>query len=197
MKAIQEVRLSNPFFRYLGSFASEQRFQPFLEIIPRLTDEEYWWLLRDVWTGEEEVMPQMPNWLRLFESKRPGREHLMTDPERASLDTMPDVIQLWRGCGHDSAVRGMSWTTDKKMAKFFAGYACGPRRHYLTGRNDRTHIIVEATCRKIDVLAYITERQESEIVVNPNYVAVQRSYADTTQILNLVKKVTKFQNNHN
>jgi hypothetical protein len=35
--------------------------------------------------------------------------------------------------------------------------------------------VVEATCRKADVLAFIEERQESEIVVDPKHVTVLRT----------------------
>lgn len=161
--------------QYIYSFGSEDSFQPFINLIPQLSDKQFWSLLRDVWMHMEEVMPQLQTWLGWFRSKRPGREHLMTDDERAGLAAMPKAIKIWRGCGHGSAARGMSWTTDTERAEFFADYSCSGRRYFLTGQTGTTPTVVEATCRKADVLAFIGERQESEIVVDPKHVTVLRT----------------------
>lgn len=177
---LEELRRRN-FHGYLGTFASQDRYQPFLDLVPSLNDDEFWKLLGEVWTGLEEVKPDQQTWLRLFESKRPGREHLMSTVERTALAAMPDTIKIWRGCGHPDAVLGISWTLDKKVAEFFAGHACGRRIYYLTGRTGKTPIVAEATCRKADVLAYLTERKESDIVVNPKHVTVLRTYPGDKQ----------------
>jgi hypothetical protein len=65
-------------------------------------------------------------------------------------------------------VRGLSWTSRKKQAEFFAGYACGGRREFVTGEAGTEPFVVSAVCRKSDVLAFFTERQESEIVLDPD-----------------------------
>lgn len=160
---------------YLLTFGSHECFQPFLDIIPRLSDREYWQNLTQVWTRAEATLPDRKIWLRLFQSKRPGREHLMNDDERASLAAMPNVIKLWRGCGHESAIGGLSWTLNPERAAFFAGYACGPRRQDLVGQTGTEPILVKATCRKSDVLAYFTHRKESEIVIHPDHVTYRRT----------------------
>jgi len=163
------------FLRYLITFESHERLQPFLDIIPRLSDREYWKILREVWIGAEVILPDKQIWLQLLRLNRPGREHLMTESEHAALADMPDTIQLWRGCGHESTALGLSWTLDQKRALVFADYACGPRRQLLGLRGIKP-ILVEATCRKKDVLAYFTARQEAEIVINPEHVTELRIF---------------------
>jgi hypothetical protein len=159
---------------YLRTFNEHEQLRPFLEIIPKLSPREYWQLLREVWISVDVMLPNKQIWLELLQWEWPGREHLMTDAERADLAAMPDEIKIWRGCGDQSAVRGFSWTLDRERAVFFADYACGPRRQWL-GLSSTKRILVEATCRKSDVLAYFTNRSESEIVVDPKHVTVLRT----------------------
>jgi len=168
LEELRKERLkARNFQHYLHTFGHERRFDAFVEIIPLLSDTEYWPLVRSVWVGVEVIEPDKKIWLRLLQSKRPSRKLLMTDQEHAELATMPDEVKIWRGCAHTAGVRGMSWTTEKSRAHFFAGYAGGPRRMFYAGPRETTPIVASATCRKSKVLAYFTERQESEIVLNP------------------------------
>ena len=155
------------FTGYLLTFESHERLDPFIQIVSLLTDAEYWKQVREVWMMAEVVEPYKKIWLHLFQSKRPGRELLMTDADRRAFAAMPDEIKIWRGCGDKAGVRGLSWTTDKSRAAFFSNYAGGVRRGALTGRCGRSQIVASAVCRKADVLALFTERGESEIVLNP------------------------------
>ena len=161
---------------YLCTFASHERLKAFTNIIPRLTDREYWQNLREVWTGAEVVLPDKQIWLRLLQWRRPEREHLMTESERVDLAAMPDTLEIWRGCGHESAVQGLSWTLDPAQAAFFTDYACGSKRQDIVGQSGTKRHHVKATCCKSDVLAYFTTRNESEIVVNPAHVTVLRTH---------------------
>jgi len=178
-KKFEEIRakklLEGNYLGYLITFESHEQLQPFIDLIPRLTDQEYWRYLREVWTGAEVILPDKEIWLRLLQWNRPGREHLMTGAERAALAAMTQEIKIWRGCGHKSAVRGLSWTLDRDRAAFFADYSCGPRRQLLVGQTGVEPILVEATCRTENVLAYLTARMEAEIVINPAHVSVLRT----------------------
>jgi hypothetical protein len=116
----------------------------------------------------ETIMPHDHLWLDLLQSTRPNRESLMSTEEHAALAAMPDELKIWRGCGNDAGERGISWTTEKKKAEFFANYACGSRRAFLTGAAGTRPTVVSAVCSKEDVLAYFTERDESEILVDPS-----------------------------
>jgi hypothetical protein len=65
---------------------------------------------------------------------------------------MADVIEVWRGVDKKKAVKGLSWTIDRVRAERFA---C---------RFSDTPLLVRGLVRRQDVLAFITERKEDEIV---------------------------------
>jgi hypothetical protein len=173
--AMRQQRLRDgDFHGYLWMFPSEQRIEPFLRIISRLSPVQYWTLLREVWIMTEVVHEHRQQWLRLFQSKRPHREALMTPKEHKALARLPDEIEIYRGCVTENGVLGLAWTLDSKRAEFFTKYACEARRGLLTPRyQGTTPIVVAATCRRSDVLAHFIERKESEIIVNLKRVAVQ------------------------
>jgi len=163
------------FSGFIQTFSSHDRFKPFLKIIPKLSPAQYWKLLGEVWTEIEVFQPDKQTWLRLFQSKRPNREFLMTSEEHEMLSKLPDIFEIWRGCGDVSGVYGLSWTLDKKRAEFFADYAIGFRRKMLTGLKNQANVqplIVKAKCQKADVLALFKRRGESEIVLNPQNVRI-------------------------
>lgn len=77
-------------------------------------------------------------------------------------------LVIYRSCGHVDGIYGLSWTLDYERAKFFAAYACGPRRRVLSPQyHGATHNIAKATWARKDVLAYFSKRNEDEIVVDP------------------------------
>jgi hypothetical protein len=156
------------FSGYVLSFHPQERFGAFLEIVPQLTDPEYWEMVREVWMTQETIRPNERKWLELLQSPRACREALMSQAERTELAAMLDQIEIWRGCGTPSGVKGLSWTSRRKQADFFAEYACDARRRFMTGEAGTEPLVVSAVCRKADVLAYFTEREESEIVLDPD-----------------------------
>lgn len=168
------------FSGFIQTFSSHDRFKPFLKIIPRLSPAEYWKLLGEVWIDIEVIQPDQQTWLRLFQSKRPSRENLMTSEEHEMLAKMPAILEIWRGCGDESGVYGLSWTLDRKRAESFADYAIGIRRQNLSGvqiQRDVKPIIVKAKCKKSDALAYFAAREEAEIVINPKHVTVLKTFS--------------------
>src|SRR5882762_8786260 len=99
----------------------------------------------------------------------------MTSEEHEMMAKLPDIIEIWRGCGDANGVYGLSWTLDRKRAEHFSQYAIGIRRQILVGiqtQRGLKSLIVMAKCKKSDVLAYFAARQEAEIVLNPKYVTV-------------------------
>lgn len=80
----------------------------------------------------------------------------LEDSEREALEAMPDFITVYRGCGSWNEL-GWSWTTDREKARWFAKRAFGPPER----------LVQRVTVHKKDVLAYLTGRNESEIVLNP------------------------------
>ena len=82
---------------------------------------------------------------------------LLNPADRCFYDALPRVVQVWRGC-EQGRERGLSWTTDRAIAAEFAqGKRC----------RNKTPTLVHAEIPKQHILAVFTERQESEIVLDP------------------------------
>ena len=77
--------------------------------------------------------------------------------ERTFYDSLPDVVPVWRGCERGRE-RGLSWTTDPAVASGFA-----------TGRRcfNKEPTILTAEIPKPHIFAVFTDRNESEIVLDP------------------------------
>jgi hypothetical protein len=149
---------------YLNRFGGHERQGVFFRIHSRLSDDQYWKTLRDVWSLEEVTFPHKRNWIRLFRSERPARELLMTSDECDRLATLPEKVCVFRGIGNCRHKNGLSWTLSVETARFFANYACGGRRSCF-GFSGLLPVLVSGWCRKRDVLALFLDRKEDEIVI--------------------------------
>ena len=107
-------------------------------------------LLASVWTDCENIHQLLDWWDATFE--RTDGKQMMTDEDRDAFEELPERIELWRGGCNDG---GWSWTLEKKVARFFAD----------RGINESTGTLLHAWIAKDDVYAYLTSRQESEILV--------------------------------
>lgn len=86
-----------------------------------------------------------------------ARDH-MNDEDRSFVDGLPDLITIYRGC-HKAHVLGVSWSTDKAVAGRFA------RGH--RGIAVERAVIASAVIPKCAVFTVITDRDESEVVIDP------------------------------
>ena len=92
----------------------------------------------------------------------------------SALKALPDVITIYRG----QTVKGTpienaySWTLDKNVANFFA-----------TRRGKEAAELITATVRKEDVVEYITDRHEEEIIVRYKDVTI----VDSTTLYGIEK----------
>jgi hypothetical protein len=117
-----------------------------------LSGPEYWSLVGDVWVDSENIHQNLQEWRRVWRSQEPGREKCMNDDERAVLASLPDLVQVWRGTAYQKSIRGISWTTIRDKAKWFAK------------RFSHGGLVAEATVAKKDIKAVFLERKESEVV---------------------------------
>ena len=163
-----EILQSGDYLHYMMTVDSSQRLPALLAINSRLTNEQYWELVREAWMSAEVTLPDKACWLSLLQSDRPGRDHLMTQEEHEALSQLPEVIRIFRGCGSHDGIGGLSWTLNRARAKMFAFYACGPRRLVLTANHQGSiPVVAEATVAKRYVIAHVLDRQEEEIIVDP------------------------------
>src|SRR6266567_9119101 len=101
--------------------------------------------------------------LAMFEHAIP--EYLMDREDLEVFHSLPHEIRVWRGCSgiRPGRVRyGMSWSRDREKAIWFANRSRFSDLDYP--------IVLEATVRRPNVLAYFNGREEQEIVVKPGRV---------------------------
>lgn len=86
----------------------------------------------------------------------------MTDEQLAFLSGLAtdrySRITVYRGCSRER-IRGLSWTTNAKIAQEFA------RGHRGIGVPDP--VVVKAKVRKSNVITVISNREEEEVILNP------------------------------
>lgn len=90
---------------------------------------------------------------------------MMDEKEQEYYDALPDEVTLYRGCSinelnylkdeDDSSCLGISWTTDRGVAEFFAF-----RDEY--NREDR--VVVSAVVKKSSIITFINDRDEYECI---------------------------------
>lgn len=84
---------------------------------------------------------------------------MMNDEELEYYNNLPEIVELFRGCDKEEMnidednFLGISWTTSRKVAEFFAF------RHNTKGR-----IVVKTEVPKKEIVAFINERKEFECI---------------------------------
>ena len=130
------------------------------EIAAVVDDQQYGELLAEIWIDTEYPYAAFNTWQQLFASKRPGRENLMNDEERAALSALPSTLAIYRGGWTN---KGLSWTLSEDQA----------RRFVVRFGGDRKSKMFKGTVAKDKVYAYRNRRNEQEIVVDPKFVTVE------------------------
>lgn len=129
-----------------------------------LDGEEYWKLLSSIWTDSENIHQQLDEWRAAWESNTYGRKAVMDEDDQKAFDALPEEFEVWRGYTVEAGKLGMSWTVDRDKAKWF-GYRFSHAEH-------RPPRIAHGRVKKSEVLAYFGGRNESEIVVLAETVAI-------------------------
>ena len=130
--------------------------------------DRIWPLIARVWIDSENIWQCLDQWVDIWNSEGHSHSIFMEDDEVATFTALPDTITVWRGVAHREAIEGMSWTVDKARAEWFA--------KRFAGGEGRTPLLVEGTVLKRDVLAYFSNRNESEIVAFPEDVHVENVF---------------------
>jgi hypothetical protein len=141
-----------------------------------------WRFLGDEWTRFEITQPlrelietgliYCPRWV--------ARRGFMTTKEREAYRALPEMVTVYRGGRGLQVISGLSWTTSKKSARFFADYAGGARRSLFGMKASGRPVVYTTTVRKTDVLGVKNSRGEHEVVLIPRAV---RLTATTTEWL--------------
>lgn len=143
---------------------SYQRFQMFIDLVEegKISEQELLENILSLWRGSDpdDTNTDFMMWWEIAHELN-GYEPL-TDGSPLPDD---EFISVYRGQTDPEDILGLSWTTDPRVAMRFAEGAAlrtsGMNGSVLTGMVHRKNI-----------LAYITQRKESEVVVNPDNVQV-------------------------
>lgn len=154
MKAYEERN----WHQYVFLHERPYRFKALLKALA--TSDSAYGVVRDVWIDSENIWQNKGMWLPVLKDAGPKR--LMLTEERKALADMPDLVTVYRGCRRHNK-NGISWTTDKARAEWFARRFSKPQSPGLvqTGKVSKSFI-----------LAFLTGRSEDEVLVPFNKVAV-------------------------
>lgn len=132
-----------------------------------MRDAEFGSLIRAVWIDSENIHQNMMAWSSLWSSLgADARAKTMSEDDHAAFAKLPENIPVWRGVTHSDAVRGMSWSTNRSQAIWFAR-----RFSQMDGRQAQ---LVEGKIQKNKVFGYLTGRGEYEVVTSPDDVEIIR-----------------------
>ena len=127
-----------------------------------LDNKEFSELLGDIWTDVEnpnaDAKISIKTLLDWF--KKSEKEYLMQEDELSKYNSLPEIIEIYRGVKSKEGINGLSWTLRQEKAEWFAD-----RFIDITGE---LGFVVSATAKKEDVLAYFSRRGEDEIIIDPD-----------------------------
>ena len=116
-------------------------------------------LLRHAWTSSENPnddvnvsLPMAISWFR-----RADKSFLMDEEDYNTYQSFGDETKVYRGVAVGRNPHGLSWTTDKSKAHWFA---------HRFDIEDKQGYIQSLVVKKDDILAYFSDRDESEVVVD-------------------------------
>ena len=154
---------------YLNTFGSHERDSALFRVAWRISDDAtYWRVLSDVWVMGDVNYHALELWRMLLSAPRPGREFMMDDAGCAAFAALPETVTAYRGFRHPGGERGLSWTTDRERAEWFATqFATSGGMAYLNGRAGGRPMLATVVVPRSAVIAACVEREESELL-NPD-----------------------------
>lgn len=161
--AIEQALEERNYKSYIFLHERPYRFDAFCRCI-RLKGFDYWPTLKSAWIDSENIHENREEWLKLWRSRRPNKETVMSEAERKCLADMPDEIKVYRGINYDRDKKGLSWTIDPNIAKRFS-------LRFARHRSDPR--VIEGVVNKKHVHAFFLDRNESEIVSNKVRITVE------------------------
>ena len=127
------------------------RLHALVEIMDRVPDADYWKLVLMAWVDAETPWRNLATWEDLWQSGRAGRAKQKLPKSALDDDGM---VRVYRGQAR-SELSGLSWTLSRKRAEWFA------LRFVPEGS---VGYLFEGTVAQAEVLAYLEDRNEEEIV---------------------------------
>ena len=136
---------------------SDTRLSIMLNLIEGQPPAIFWPVFLRAWPSCDATWHLRRDLLRLLRSQSSVRDFFDADGA-AFFDGLPDPVIIYRGCSR-ARVRSISWTTDREVA---AGFTRGHR-----GVRVPDSVVAQAALPKEAVFAVFTDRNESEMLVDP------------------------------
>lgn len=171
LEAIVKAREQKQWGRYIFLRERPWRAGILHEISHQLSGREYWDLAGQVWVDSENCYQYEDEWYEILTADPTGREFMSSEDSRCVFTLTPEKggllpeTRIYRGFSHDDALSGFSWTLDRARAKWFA-----QRSAWRKGDIPK---VASATVAREHVIAYITSRDEQEIVLLPEHAVVE------------------------
>jgi hypothetical protein len=170
-RATEERNWHTVVFLHERPYRASALFRVAQEHGAEMTDADYWKLVGRVWTDSENIWQNTLEWDALLGSERGEREAIMVadafDGDDADIEmyrALPETATVYRGATAGLNEEGLSWTTDRDKAVWFA-------RRFADLR-DGAPVVLTGLVNKSDVVGCFTGRGESEVVVVEGSVSV-------------------------
>jgi hypothetical protein len=146
--------------QYLSLFGSHERSIPLWEATADEPADVFWQVFLENWCDCDGLWPIRQIMLSTLRRRAAQLSPIafMKAADRHFYASLPDRVTVFRGCGR-RRVRGLPWTTDRKIAAYF-------------GRGGRfpappDPVIACAEIAKADLFFVSADRKESEVIVDP------------------------------
>lgn len=160
-KMMQRLEKTPDIMTLMMFIQSPYRIQLLLSLEEYMTRKQFSIQVISIWTHTE--FPHQngqKTMVSMFDKTE--RRYLMTESDRQAYDSLPDLVVVYRGLQRGAIKRGLSWTVNLRMAGWFAD------------RFDRKGDILVATIPKDRIYAFVSGRNEDEIILNPLYLRCVR-----------------------
>lgn len=118
-----------------------------------------WPIFLHTWSACDDTWHHRGELLTLLRRIKEDRFDSFTDEPRRAYDALPSRVRIYRGCSQER-VFGLSWSLSKDVAATFA------RGH--RGKRVSDAVIATTTIKKSDVFAVLDDREEQEVLIDPN-----------------------------
>lgn len=161
---IENAKQEKDWHQFIFAHERYDRLNALAEVmlIASVVSVDIWPLITSVWMDQES--PDIATWTRIWSGGWRARHRAMTEAERAALKAMGSKITVYRGYNDPDREHGLSWTTDREQAIWFA-----QRFADVYGRKP---ILMEGNVKRKDVIAYLTGRSERELIIAPGNVNI-------------------------
>jgi hypothetical protein len=150
---------------YVFAYERAYRFDAIRTIIQdsHATIDDLWPVVADTWSDSENIYQCAGEWLDLWRRPSARKHEAMSEEDHSTWKSFPDVLTIYRGvnCSEEweafEAISfGLSWTLDREKAVWFAN------------RGSEKPFIAKRTIKKSDCFAYFSDRQEQEVIIDPD-----------------------------